>query len=83
MNGKIEVEISSNSDDGVQGKSEGKNKAIADRILQFTKYTLSYVDTPANDNYAVDGGKEAVLIVEEGNISRGGNISHFHTRNLG
>ena len=34
-----------------------KNKAIADRICQITKYILSSVDTPVNDNDTVDVGR--------------------------
>ena len=57
MNGKIEVEVSSDSDYGVKGQAEFKNKAIADRIRQFTKDILSSVNNPANDNDTVDGDK--------------------------
>ena len=35
VNDEIEVEISSDIDDGVQGQAEGRNKAISDMILQF------------------------------------------------
>ena len=57
MNGVIEVEIYSDSDDGVQGQYKGNNNAIADRIRQFTQDILSYVDTNKNDIGAFDGGK--------------------------
>ena len=63
MNGDIELEGSSDSNDGDQGQDDGKNKAIADRIYLFAKDMLSYVDAPINDNDTVDTSENMMFLL--------------------